>query len=151
MADSMDEKGLWKLYCKTIHSLKGPDSRIWTKTELTMPQIKIMFVLAHKGELNVSSIAQSLGVRVPNVTFIVDHLVEQKLVTRRRNRSDRRQVIIALTSKAQQLIDRFSRAKLESFQKALTRMSKQDKEALWQGIQALEKACSEEETGGINE
>jgi len=147
----MNDKDLWKLYCKTIHSVQATNSSVWAKTALTMPQIKIMFILAHRGEINVSSIAQSLNVRVPNVTFIVDHLEEQKLVARRRSKSDRRQVMIALTNKGRQLIDKFSRAKLESFQKAIAKMSNQDKEALCQGLQALEKACSQEEAGGIDE
>jgi DNA-binding MarR family transcriptional regulator len=147
----MDNKDLWKLYHKTIHKLRGLDSRVWTETDLTMPQIKIMFILGHRGELNVSSIADILRVRVPNVTFILDNLKEHGFITRKRDQKDRRQVIITLTERGHQAIHKLTEAKSESFNKALSRMNDQDKGALWQGLQALDQACSEDETGGIDE
>lgn len=146
-----EDRDLWKLYCKTIHSLRTSNSKAWIQTDLTMPQIKILFALAHKDELTVSSIAKILDVKVPNVTFILDHLVKKNLVSRKRDKEDRRLVIAALTNKGHKLVSKFIRAKFEGFQKALSNMDNRDKEALWQGLQALERACKSKLKGETGE
>ncbi len=60
-------------------------------------------------------------------------------------------MIVTLTKRGSQTIEKLTEAKVESFRKVLGKMSQRGKEALWQGLQALDQACSEEETGGINE
>lgn len=147
----MDDKELWKTYCNTIHSLHAHNSKTWAQTGLTMPQIKIMFILAHKGELTVSSIANMLNVRAPNVTFILDHLEEQKIVCRKRSRDDRRLVLVTLTKKGHQLFGKLHQANLENFLKTVATMNYKDKEALRQGLKALENACEIQERGEKNE
>jgi len=147
----LDDKDLWKNYCNTIHSLHAHNSKTWAQIGLTMPQIKIMFILAHKEELTVSAIAKILNVRAPNVTFILDHLEEQKIVCRKRCRDDRRLVLVTLTKKGHQLFGKLHEANLENFLKTVATMSNKDKAALRQGLQALEKACEIQERGEINE
>ncbi len=151
MVRVMEHKDLWNLYCRTIHSFRAANSQAWINADLTMPQLRILFTLAHKGELTVSSIAKQLGVKIPNVTFILDNLVEQDLVSRERSEDDRRLVMVSLTNKGRRLIDGFNQAKFKSFQKALVNMDARDKKALLQGLQALEKSCKIGEKGEINE
>ncbi|MCK4777375.1 MAG: MarR family transcriptional regulator, partial [Actinomycetia bacterium] len=135
------DENLWKLYHKTACCFRGYNSKTWNRTDVTMPQMKVLFTLAHKGELTVSSIAKALRVKAPNITFILDRLEEQELVSRTRSREDRRLVSINLISKGQKLIDELMREKYESFQKVLEKMTGEEKKALLKGLQALEKAC----------
>ena len=135
------DENLWKLYHKTACCFRGYNSKTWNRTDVTMPQMKVLFTLAHKGELTVSSIAKALRVKTPNITFILDRLEEQELVSRTRSREDRRLVSINLISKGQKLIDELMREKYESFQKVLEKMTGEEKKALLKGLQALEKAC----------
>ena len=135
------DENLWKLYHKTACCFRGYNSKTWNRTDVTMPQMKVLFTLAHKGELTVSSIAKALRVKAPNITFILDRLEEQELVSRTRSREDRRLVSINLISKGQKLIDELMREKYESFQKVLEKMTGEEKKALLRGLQALEKAC----------
>jgi len=137
----LDNKELWKTYCNTIHSLHAHNSKAWAQTGLTMPQIKIMFILSHKGEMTVSSIANMLNVRAPNITFILDHLEEKKIVCRKRCKDDRRLVLVALTKKGHQLFAKLHEANLDNFLKTVAIMKDKDKEALRQGLKALENAC----------
>ena len=135
------DENLWKLYHKTACCFRGYNSKTWNRTDVTMPQMKVLFTLAHKGELTVSSIAKALRVKAPNITFILDRLEEQELVSRTRSREDRRLVSINLIGKGQKLIDELMREKYESFQKVLEKMTGEEKKALLRGLQALEKAC----------
>src|SRR5215212_7289883 len=62
----------------------GPaHARIWVDVDLTMSQLKMMFVLhsamglAGEDGLRVSEVARSLGVTLPTVTAVMDKLVER--------------------------------------------------------------------------
>ncbi len=141
------DQNLWNLYIRTFHCFRVSNSKIWIDSNLTMPQIKVLIILAHKGKLKVSSIAKILNVKTPNITFILDHLNERGLIKRKRSQDDRRLVQVSLTEKASRLIDKLYQAKSENFIKALSRMSAKEKYALKQGLIALENACQVKSRG----
>ncbi len=141
MDQAKQDQEIYRLYCSSIHCLRAANSKIWAESNLTMPQIKILFILAHKEELTISSIAKMLNVKAPNITYILDHLVEKGMVSRQRDKNDRRQVMASLTNKGQKIVDKFIRAKHERFQKALSKMTDSERKTLKQGLRALEKAC----------
>src|SRR4051812_50170333 len=67
----------------------GPaQARVWVDVDLTMSQLKMMFVLhsamgpGGSHGLRVSEVAGSLGVTLPTVTAVMDKLVERGLVRR---------------------------------------------------------------------
>jgi len=91
----------------------GPaQARVWVDVDLTMSQLKMMFVLSSamgpggSHGLRVGEVARSLGVTLPTVTAVMDKLVERGLVRRAEDRLDRRQHVCRLTSSGQELIHR---------------------------------------------
>ena len=76
----------------------------WLDLELTMPQLKVVFVL-HGGEKTMSELARSLGVSLSTATGIVDRLVAEELVSRRSDQIDRRRVVTCLTEHGEQLME----------------------------------------------
>jgi DNA-binding MarR family transcriptional regulator len=74
---------------------------------ITMPQAKILYLLAATGELHLSELVTTLGVSLSTVSGIVDRLVEQGLVARRDDPADRRQVMVAPTATGSSLVERF--------------------------------------------
>src|SRR5215831_17668764 len=62
----------------------------WCAVDLTMPQLKALFLAHADGGASHSEIARALGVGVSTVTGIVDRLVEHGLVERRPDPADRR-------------------------------------------------------------
>ena len=91
----------------------GPaQARVWVDVDLTMSQLKMMFVLSSamgpggSHGLRVGEVARSLGVTLPTVTAVMDKLVERGLVRRAEDRLDRRQHVCRLTASGQELIHR---------------------------------------------
>ncbi len=91
----------------------GPaQAHVWVDVDLTMSQLKMMFVLhlamgpGGSHGLRVSEVAQSLGVTLPTVTAVMDKLVERGLVKRAEDRLDRRQHVCRLTASGQELVHR---------------------------------------------
>src|SRR4051812_31139537 len=60
-------------------------ARAWLHVDLTMSQVKVLFVLFSDGGASMGQLAASLGVTLSTVTGIVDRLVEHGLVQREEN------------------------------------------------------------------
>ena len=82
----------------------------WLSTDLTMPQLKILFLLYAGGAASMGDLAAPLGVKLSTITGIVDRLVEQGMVQRGEDLRDRRLVLCHLTDEGRQIVDRLYRA-----------------------------------------
>lgn len=80
----------------------------WTKElitgELTLPQVRVLFLLEQAGGLSMSSLAEALGKAQPTATGLVDRLVEAGLVERAEHAADRRVIIARLSQTGHDLI-----------------------------------------------
>ena len=74
---------------------------------ITMPQAKLLYLVAFSGELHMSTLVQRLGVSLSTVSGLVDKVVDHGLATRREDPADRRQVLVGLTPEGAAFIDRF--------------------------------------------
>lgn len=82
--------------------------RILKREGLSRPQYNVLRVLGEAGEegLPCLEIGARMVTRVPDVTRLVDRLVEQGYVRRERSVSDRRIVRVRLVSKGRFVVDR---------------------------------------------
>ena len=69
----------------------------WRSLGMTIPQIKTLVVLQHKGPMRMGEIASFLGSTLSATTSIVDRLVDKQLIERDADPNDRRVVICKLT------------------------------------------------------
>lgn len=72
---------------------------------LTTPQFGILEALHHLGPLPLGELAEKLLVTGGNVTYIMDRLESQGLVTRRRSDEDRRVVLARLTAEGRATVE----------------------------------------------
>ncbi len=72
--------------------------------DVTMPQLKIMFILFIHGPSRMSDLASELDVTLPTATNLVDRLVEKNYVSRENQTDDRRVVLCRLTGAGQKSI-----------------------------------------------
>jgi DNA-binding MarR family transcriptional regulator len=81
------------------HTIATQGTSLWVGVELTVPQIKILFLLYGNDGLPMKQLAEGLGTSVTAITGIVDRLVERGLVHRKAHPGDRRMVIASLTER----------------------------------------------------
>ena len=117
----------------------------WLSINLTMPQLKILFLLYSGGAATMGELATPLGVKLSTVTGIVDRLVEQDLVQRGEDPRDRRVVLGSLTEKGQQLVDGLYRALQMQLGKALEKLTLEDLRKVAQGFDILYEAILAEQ------
>ena len=82
------------------------DSGLWSRVEVTMPQLKVLAVLAVRGPTRAGALATALGVRPPTVTGILGRLARQGFIGRHRSAEDRRITLVALSRSGATLIER---------------------------------------------
>jgi MarR family transcriptional regulator, organic hydroperoxide resistance regulator len=112
----------------------------WRKLDVPLAQLKSMFLIHIKGSINVRELALELRVTPGNVTSIIDRLVVQGLVERREGPEDRRIVLLRLTDKGRETINKIQETGDNHMKRFLEKMSARDISALLQGMAAFLKA-----------
>lgn len=113
----------------------SPDA--WMGLNLTIAQLKCLLFIGREGSTNFRKLAAALGVTPPNVTGIVDRLVEQGLVNRTENPADRRVLVLSLTENGMTLLDNLRERRVRRMVAILNGMSKEELDCLHRGLTAL--------------
>jgi len=86
----------------------------------------VLEVLYHKGELPVCEVQRRILVESSSTTYVVDKLVERRLVRRRASTVDRRVVLLALTPAGRRLMKRHFPPHAETMRYAVGALSPPD-------------------------
>jgi len=85
---------------------------IGTPFKLRPVEFTILLLLLGNGNAAPKQLALTLGLPPPNVTVLIDRLVERGLVQRTRSQTDRRAINLSLTDKGAELARRAQRVSL---------------------------------------
>ncbi len=86
-----------KAYWTLVHNLDSFRLRIWEERGLTLPQLRVLFLIRRHPGITTNEVASSLGITMSTVSGLVDKLVRAGLVERGRHPEDRRVVPLRLT------------------------------------------------------
>jgi MarR family 2-MHQ and catechol resistance regulon transcriptional repressor len=122
---------LWILLHRTRDALRMCEDPIFSEYGLTTEQCAVLAAIKYLGDsVKISDLAESLE-RSPNsVSMIVDRMVKAGLVTRKRDKVDRRVVYVFITSKGENALKPAIPAGVEFIQKILSPLSYEDKRTL---------------------
>lgn len=111
--------------------------RFWDGRGLTMPQLRLMFIVRDRSQCSVGELADRLNVRPATVTGLTDRLVKQNLIERQDHPSDRRVVQIVLTPEGRRVLSEIEVASRAYFDAIFERMPEKDVEQLVDLLQEL--------------
>ena len=94
----------------------------------TMPQshVRVLICLEHHGSMSISEIAKKLGIYKPNMTPILDKLIQEGFIIRCEDPKDRRILRIQLTEKADEFIKEQKKKLKEIFAHKISHLSEED-------------------------
>lgn len=130
---------------KIGHTMGHHPPEAWMDLSLTIGQLKSLFFIRSEGKTNLRKLATALAVTPPNVTGIIDRLVEQGLVSREENPEDRRMFILATTDKGDTLLSKLRENRIIHMSAILEQLSLEELSALAQGLTALTKVAGHNE------
>jgi DNA-binding MarR family transcriptional regulator len=86
---------------------------VWLQTDLTMPQLRVLYLLYMDGPQSCGALGSSVDLSLPTMTGILDRLERRGYLKRDRDREDARRVISTISAKGTKLVDRLWSAGLE--------------------------------------
>lgn len=107
--DDLHERTL-QAFAAAIRSFDPIRFRIWAEFGLTLPQARVLFILAEEGDHTTGQLAERLNVSPPTMTGIADRLVRQGLIERADDPNDRRVVRLALAERGRRVTAEHSEA-----------------------------------------
>jgi DNA-binding MarR family transcriptional regulator len=130
------------LVAVTAQSVANLDERV------TLPQLRVLVVLASRGPQNLAAVAQGLGVHSSNATRACDKLVEAGLLHRGDDPTDRRNLVLRLTPSGEELVESMNRARRASITGILEGMSDPSRTRLTSALREFIDAASDIPTNG---
>lgn len=124
----------------TFEATQGNILPDWLNMDLTMPQLKIIFLLYWHKRIRMSELAHLLTKNISTATGVVDRLVEHKLVKREEDPEDRRVVIVTITSEGNRLCESLYQMNRRQNYDVLNQMDEDELKIVAQATQLFCKA-----------
>jgi DNA-binding MarR family transcriptional regulator len=116
--------------------------------DISMAQLKALYLVAVQGPLKMSALADRLHVTLSTASGLADRLVEQGLLMRRHDPSDRRLVVVSTTPAGAGLLDRLRELSTRRLRSLLAGLAADDLRALARGIDSLARQAVTEASQG---
>jgi DNA-binding MarR family transcriptional regulator len=112
--------------------------------DVTLPQFRTLTLLAARGPQTVSSIAEGLDVHASTMTRMCNRLVTRGLVVRTPSATDRREVVITLSTSGRDLVDDVTARRRQEIDSIVQRMQPDDREAVVNALETFADAAGDE-------
>jgi DNA-binding MarR family transcriptional regulator len=117
------------------HSLAAADAKV------TLPQLRVLVMVHDVGPVNMSGVAEGLGVNPSNASRTCDRLVKGGLLDRREDAADRRNVALTLTPAGERLVRSMLGRRRAVFAQVLEQMDPGSRGQLAAGLQSFNDAA----------
>jgi DNA-binding MarR family transcriptional regulator len=125
------------LVAVSARSLAGVADRV------TLPQFRLLVLLATHGEMTLGTLADMLGVNPSTAMRMADRLVGSECVGRRANPENRREVLLQLTRSGRVVVEQVTARRRAEIAAIVARMPAQDQEAMVTALHAFAEAGGE--------
>ena len=121
----------------TAASIADVDDRV------TVPQLRVMMMIATRGAMNLVAVAAGLEVSAPNASRICDRLLKAGMLDRTEDPHDRRHVTLTLTSAGEALVEQVVRHRRTAVRRILRSMSSRERDDVETVMNAFADAAGE--------
>ncbi len=121
---------LERLYPELLGRMGRLRALVHEGLDLTYNQYKTLLTIAGSGSCSLGDLGRDLEVAMSSASQMVDRLVAQGLVERQQDADNRRQVIIRLTPRGQELIGELRSGILDRYRKLLKQLEPTEQEEL---------------------
>src|SRR5690242_3286241 len=110
---------------------------------VSLPQLRVLVLVADRGSLNLGQVAEALGVHPSNATRIVERLVVAGLLHRTEQPSDRRYLSLELTDHGHDVVQQVMAHRRTSILEVMAQMTGPQRRALAKALETFAKAAGE--------
>ena len=113
---------------QVVRGIMRRETHALAKGQVTAPQFFVLAVICCQGAQNMSALAEELRVSLPAMTGLINRLCKMKVVKRIYKETDRRVILIDITSKGKRLIEAVHQQKRKSIIDLFGQLPKKDRE-----------------------
>lgn len=110
---------------------------------VSLPQLRVLVLVAGRGSLNLGQVAEALGVHPSNATRIVERLVVAGLLHRSEHPADRRYLSLELTDHGHEVVQRVMAHRRASILEVMANMSSSQRRSLAQALETFAEAAGD--------
>jgi DNA-binding MarR family transcriptional regulator len=110
---------------------------------VTLPQLRVLVLVASRGALNLNALALAMGIHPSNATRACDRLVAAGLLRRGESSVDRRNLVLSLTDDGRQLVDAMVQSRRRAVAGVLERVPPTRRRALVAAMRTFGVAAGE--------
>jgi len=110
---------------------------------IPLSHVQVLSMLNETGSMSVSEISHRLGIAKPNITPLVDRLIEEKLVDRIRDTQDRRVVNVVILDAGREKLNAIRATIGEQVQEWAQNISAADFRELAESLQSLTRILTQ--------
>ena len=111
--------------------------------DVSLPQYRALVVLGARGPQRPVDLAEALGIDPSSTTRLCDRLTRKKLISRRRQGADRREVRLELSSRGVTLLDTVTERRRKEIERILEAVPHRDRRGLVQAFASFAEAAGE--------
>jgi DNA-binding MarR family transcriptional regulator len=132
-----------------VQALVGVAAQSVTEVEdrVTVPQLRVLVLVASRGTMNLNTLAEAMGVHPSNASRACDRLVAGGLLRRRESSLDRRNLVLELTDEGRQLIEVLVEHRRAAIATVLERVPASRRRSVARALGAFGQAAGEEPAG----
>ena len=131
------------LHKRYLRRLYADSLEAWVRLDLTMPQLRLLYVLVNDGPHGAGALARRLGLAPSSVTGLVDRLVDRGLARRDEDPPDRRVVRATATAFGQELLETLVAQRREQLLRLFGGLSFDEQADLARVLRALLRVAAE--------
>lgn len=110
---------------------------------VSLPQFRVLVVLATEGPLRVTTLAERMGAVQSTFSRSLDRMVAGGWVIRAENPDSRREVLVRATKEGRRLVEEVTARRRAEIGAVLERLSAQERSTLLAGLTAFDAAAGE--------
>lgn len=111
--------------------------------QVTLPQFRVMVLLAAEEPLRVSTLAQRMGVVPSTFSRALDRMVAAGWLAREENPESRRETLVRLTDQGRRLVEEVTRRRRTEIQGILRRLTPAERATVAEGLAVFAAAAGE--------
>jgi DNA-binding MarR family transcriptional regulator len=124
-------------YRAILRALRSATIADWLDLDFSMAQLKTLFVIAQEEPMPIGRVAETLQIGLPTASHLVERLVQDGLVERMSDASDRRRTLASLTPQGAQLCARLREGSATHMRRWISQLDADSRAALARGLRAM--------------
>jgi DNA-binding MarR family transcriptional regulator len=121
-----------------IYTQKIANGTTNIRSDLRVSQIKALFAFKEASCLSMKELAENVGVKLSNMTMMIDSLIKEGIAERDRDETDRRKVMVRLTVKGEKIRAAFLSHRRKVAKSIFSHLTDNDKQQL---LGSLDMVC----------